>query len=79
MKDIFSILMFTSVKTTMISPFRLKEWKSKNLNQALKCRLVLKIVHKSIKVNQKAWLKSHIDMRLEKKQQMILKKVFIIW
>ena len=35
----------------------------RNLKQALNHRLVLKKVHRVIKFNQKAWLKSYIDMK----------------
>ena len=34
----------------------------KNLNQALNHGLVLKKVHRIIQFNQRAWLKSYIDM-----------------
>ena len=45
----------------------------RNLKQALNSGLVLKKVHKLIKFNQKAWLKSHIDMntKLRKKKAKI--------
>ena len=36
-----------------------------NLKQALNHRLVLKKVHKVIKFNQKAWLKSYIDINTD--------------
>ena len=45
----------------------------KNLKQALNHGLVLKKVRRIIKFNQKAWLKSYIDMNTElkkKKQKM---------
>ena len=35
----------------------------RNLKQALN-RLILKKVHKGIKINQNAWLKSYIDMNI---------------
>ena len=34
----------------------------RNLKQALNHRLILKIVHRVIKSNQKVWLKPYIDM-----------------
>ena len=37
----------------------------RSLKQALNHKLVLKKVHRIIKFNQKAWLKSHIDMNTE--------------
>ena len=46
----------------------------RNLKETLNNGLVLKKVHSVIKFNQKAWLKSYIDMNSElKKMQMILK------
>ena len=36
-----------------------------NLKQALNHGLVSKNVHRAIKFNQKAWLKSYIDMNTE--------------
>ena len=49
----------------------------RNLKETLNNGLVLKKVHSVIKFNQKAWLKSYIDMNSElKKMQMILKKIF---
>ena len=36
-----------------------------NLKQALNHRLVLKKVHKAIKFNQNAWLKTYIDMNTD--------------
>ena len=36
----------------------------RNLKQALNSRLILKKVHKVIKINQNAWLKSYIDMNI---------------
>ena len=46
-----------------------------NLKQALIHELVLKKVHRLIKFNQKAWLKSYIDMKtmLKKKKKVILR------
>ena len=43
----------------------------RNMKQALNHRLVLKKVHKVIKLNQNAWLKPYIDMNtgLRKKRQ----------
>ena len=38
-----------------------------NLKQALNPKLVLKKVHRDIKFNQKAWLKSYINMNKAKK------------
>ena len=37
----------------------------RNLKQTLNYGLLLKKVHKVIKFNQKAWLKSYIDMNTE--------------
>ena len=51
----------------------------KNLKQALNHGLILKKVHGVIKFNQKAWLKSYIDMNTKlkiKKQKIILRKTF---
>ena len=50
-----------------------------NLKQTLNHGLALKKVHRVIKINQEAWLKSYIDMNTEprkKMQKMILKKIF---
>ena len=52
----------------------------RNLNQALNHRLVLKKVHRIIKFNAKAWLKSCIDMNTDlrkTKQKTILKNSFL--
>ena len=53
----------------------------KNLKQALNHRLVLKNVHRVIKINQNAWLKSFINMNLDlrKKAKLILKIIFWSW
>ena len=50
----------------------------RNLKQALNHGLVLKKVHRVIKFNQKAWLKSYIDMNtnLRKKGRIIWEKTF---
>ena len=50
----------------------------RNLKQALNQGFVLKKVHRIIKLNQKAWLKSYIDMNTDLgiKQKMVLKKTF---
>ena len=37
----------------------------RNLKQALNHKLVLKKKHRGIKFNQKAWLKSYLDMSTE--------------
>ena len=51
----------------------------RNLKQALNQGFVLKKVHRIIKLNQKAWLKSYIDMNTDLgiKQKMVLKKTFL--
>ena len=51
---------------------------TRNLKQALNHELALKKVHRTIKFNQKAWLKPYIDMNtdLRKKAKIILKKTF---
>ena len=50
----------------------------RNLKQVLNHGLIFKKVHKDIKYNQKAWLKSQIDMSTEirKKLKTILKTFF---
>ena len=50
----------------------------RNLKQALNQGFVLKKVHRIIKLNQKAWLKSYIDMNTDLgiKQKMVLKETF---
>ena len=50
----------------------------RNLKQKLNHGLVLKIVQREIKFNQKAWLKPYIDMntKLRKKSIIILRKTF---
>ena len=52
----------------------------KNLRQALNCRLVLKKVHRVIKFNQNAWLKTYIDMNtdLRKKAENGFEKDFFL-
>ena len=47
-----------------------------NLKQALNHRLILKKVHRVIKLNQKAWLKPYIDMNTKLRQKTILRKTF---
>ena len=49
---------------------------TRNLKQALNRELAMKKVHRSIKFNQKAWLKPYFDMNtdLRKKAKIILKK-----
>ena len=51
----------------------------RNLKQAASHALVLKKVHRVIKFNQEALIKSYIDMHSElwKMQKMILKKHFL--
>ena len=51
----------------------------RDLKQALNHGLVLKKVYKVIKFDQKAWLKSYIDMNTElrKKKRMILKIILL--
>ena len=54
----------------------------RNSKQTLYHGLVLKKVHRVIKFNQNAWLKPYIDMSTDlrkKKQEMILKKVYLSW
>ena len=41
----------------------------RNLKQALNRRLILKKVHRVIKFNKKAWLKSYIDINTELKKR----------
>ena len=41
----------------------------KNLNQALNHGLILKKVHRMVKVNQKAWLKPYINMNTKLRQK----------
>ena len=41
----------------------------KNLNQALNHGLILKKVHRVVKINQKAWLKPYIDMNTKLRQK----------
>ena len=50
----------------------------RNLKQTLNHGLVLKIVQREIKFNQKAWLKPYIDMNTKprKKSIIILRKTF---
>ena len=51
---------------------------TRNLKQALNHELALKKVHRSIKFNQKAWLKPYfvVNTDLRKKAKIILKKTF---
>ena len=51
---------------------------TRTLKQALNHGLILKIVHKVIQFNQKARLKSHIDMnnKLRTESKLTLKKTF---
>ena len=50
------------------------------LKHALNHGLILRIVHKRIEFNQKAWLKSYIDMntklRTEAKNDVFIKRLF---
>ena len=48
----------------------------RNLKQALNNRLALKNLHGIIKFKQKAWLKSYIDINIDLRIKMILKKIF---
>ena len=48
---------------------------TKNLKQAFHHGLVLKNVHRVIKVNQKAWLKPYIDMNAELRRKAKKKKI----
>ena len=48
--------------------------------KALNHGLILKKVHRVIQFNQKAWLKSYIDMNKinkEQKQKIILKRIYL--
>ena len=51
------------------------------LKQVLNDGLVLKKVHRVIKFNQNAWLKSYINLNtdLREKQKMILENIFLSW
>ena len=51
------------------------------LKQLLNDGLVLKKVHRVIKFNQNAWLKSYINLNtdLREKQKMILENIFLSW
>ena len=54
----------------------------RNSKQALNHGLVLKKVHKIIKLNKNVWPKPYIDMNADlrkKKQKLILKKIFLSW
>ena len=42
----------------------------RNLKEALNQGLILKKVHKIIKLNQNAWLKLYIDMNIELRKKM---------
>ena len=79
MKDIFSKLMFSILKNYMnfiiIYHFYLNlhdktEYaiRIRNLKHALNHGLTLKKVHRVIRFNQKAWLKSYIDMNTKLRQ-----------
>ena len=50
----------------------------RNLEQALNHGLILKKVHRVIKINQKNWLKSYIDMNTKQRQKakIILSEIF---
>ena len=52
-----------------------------NLIQGLNYRLILKIDHWVIKLNEHVWLKPYMDMntKLRKKEKNILKKTFSSW
>ena len=51
----------------------------RNLKQSLNHQIVLKKEQRVIKFNQKAWLKSYIDIKeeLKKMQKIISKKIFL--
>ena len=49
----------------------------RSLKRALSYELFMTKVRRVIKFNQNAWLKPYIAMNTEKKQKMILKKVFL--
>ena len=55
----------------------------KKFKASIKSWISTEKVHRTVKFNQKAWLKSYIDTRkntdLGKKPKMILKKVFSTW
>ena len=52
----------------------------RNLKQALNHGLILKKTHKTIKFNQKAWLKAYIDLHNNQdKKQMFLRRNFSSW
>ena len=49
----------------------------RNLKEALNHGLILKKTHKTIKFNQKAWLKAYIDLHNNQdKKQMFLRRNF---
>ena len=48
----------------------------RDLKQALNDRLILKRVHRALQFNQKAWLKSYIDMNIRKKSKYEFEKDF---
>ena len=48
----------------------------RNLKQALNIGLALKRVHKVVKLNQNAWLKSYIDINIDLRKNLFIQKYF---
>ena len=48
----------------------------RNWKQALNIGLALKRVHKVVKLNQNAWLKSYIDINIDLRKNLFIQKYF---
>ena len=48
----------------------------RNLKQSLNIGLALKRVHKVVKLNQNAWLKSYIDINIDLRKNLFIQKYF---